>query len=329
MNDEHLKGTLQDLYEQIPCGYIFTLPDGTIVRANQTFLGLTGYERHELVSETRFQDLLTTPSRVFYENQYAPLLRMQGFVKEVALDLRCSDRSVLPVLVNSVQRLDEHGQPVLVASAIFDATHRRQYERELLLERRKAEELAAIVAFSSDAILSVSPDGVIQSLNSGGERLFGRPATAVLGRNLRELLTPTGGDAEWERLMQELHAGRAVLADMVGTDADDHRVEVSAALTPLTGLIGDVSTISAVIRDISRQREAERLQQEFLAMASHELRHPVAAIKGYAQLMQRRGSYSERGVETIVAQAARLERLIDDLMVASQIEAERLDLRLV
>ncbi len=64
-------------------------------------------------------------------------------------------------------------------------------------------------------------------------------------------------------------------------------------------------------------------------MASHELRHPVTAIKGYAQLMRRRGAYSERGVETIFAQAERLERLIDDLMMAAQIEARRLDLHMV
>jgi signal transduction histidine kinase len=64
-------------------------------------------------------------------------------------------------------------------------------------------------------------------------------------------------------------------------------------------------------------------------MVSHELRNPVAAIRGYAQLMRRRASYSEQGVETIVAQADQLARLIDDLLLASQIESDRLDLRLV
>ena len=101
LSDDVLREALQELYEQAPCGFIITLPDGTFTRVNQTFLGLTGYEQHELVSAARFQDLLTLPSMVFYENQYAPLLRMQGAVKEVAFDLRRKGRSPLPVLLNS------------------------------------------------------------------------------------------------------------------------------------------------------------------------------------------------------------------------------------
>jgi signal transduction histidine kinase len=76
------------------------------------------------------------------------------------------------------------------------------------------------------------------------------------------------------------------------------------------------------------RRAVERLQQEFLAMTSHELRNPVAAIKGQAQLMRRRGRYNRSGVDMIVAQADQLGRLIDDLLLASQIEADRLELRL-
>ena len=62
-------------------------------------------------------------------------------------------------------------------------------------------------------------------------------------------------------------------------------------------------------------------------MATHELRNPVTGIRANAQLMRRRARYSERAVDAIVAQADRLGRLIDDLLLASQIEADRLELR--
>ncbi|HEV2126122.1 MAG TPA: PAS domain-containing protein, partial [Chloroflexota bacterium] len=61
MNDDSLKEVLHELYEQAPCGYIFTLLNGTIIRVNQTFLTWTGYTRGELVASKRFQDLLTIP----------------------------------------------------------------------------------------------------------------------------------------------------------------------------------------------------------------------------------------------------------------------------
>ena len=328
MNDDLLSETLQELYDQAPCGYIFTLPDGTLTRVNQTFLTMTGYARDELVPSKRFQDLLTVPGKVFYENQYAPLLRMQGSVQEVAFDLVRTGGDRLPVLVNSVQRADEDGRPLLVASTVFGATHRRQYEQELLAARRRVEQLAAIVTDAGDAILTASPDGVVESWNAGAERLFGCAARDAIGQNLRDFFAQPGGNVDWTGIMGELRAGRTVHLDTVALRADGRQVDVSVGLTPHMGLLGELGDMALIIRDVSERRALERLRHEFLAMASHELRNPVAAIKGHAQLMRRRGAYSEQSVNTIVAQADQLQRLIDDLLLASQIEADRLDLRM-
>lgn len=72
---------LEDLYERAPCGYLSTLPDGTITRVNQTFLDLTGLSRPALLGLRRVQDLVTTPGRVYFETHVWPLLRLQGQVK--------------------------------------------------------------------------------------------------------------------------------------------------------------------------------------------------------------------------------------------------------
>ena len=80
-----------ELYENAPCGYLTTRPDGTIARVNRTFLRWTGYDREALLAGRRFQDLLTVPGRIFYETHFAPLLRLQGEVREVAFDLRLED----------------------------------------------------------------------------------------------------------------------------------------------------------------------------------------------------------------------------------------------
>ena len=125
-----------ELYEDAPCGYLSTVPGGEIVRVNRTLLGWTGYARDELLGR-RFQDLLTAGGRIYHETHYAPLLRMQGAVREIALELICADGRRLPVLVNSVLRTDGDGRPTLVRTTIFDATHRRTYERELLLARER------------------------------------------------------------------------------------------------------------------------------------------------------------------------------------------------
>lgn len=129
----------EDLYDNAPCAYLSTLPDGTIAKANATFLTWTGFTREELVGRRRFQDLLAPGDRIFHETHYAPALRIQGQVREIAVELVGSSGARLPVLVNSVLKRDADGNPVAIRTAIFDATERRSYERELLEARRHAE----------------------------------------------------------------------------------------------------------------------------------------------------------------------------------------------
>jgi len=133
----------EELYENAPCAYLSTAPDGTIAKVNATFLAWTGYRRDELIGIRRFQDLLAPGDRIFHETHVAPMLRLQGHVREIAVELvgRSGDR--LPALVSSVLKRDGSGAPLAVRTAVFDATERRAYEQELLAARRRAEESEA------------------------------------------------------------------------------------------------------------------------------------------------------------------------------------------
>jgi PAS domain S-box-containing protein len=129
---------LADLFENAPCGYLSLKPSGAIFRANATFSSWTGFPAEELAGK-RFQDLLTIAGRIFYETHFAPLLRMQGFFNEVALDIVGRAGQPLPVLVNAVERRDDAGNLLFVRMTIFNASDRRAYERELLSARAAAD----------------------------------------------------------------------------------------------------------------------------------------------------------------------------------------------
>jgi sigma-B regulation protein RsbU (phosphoserine phosphatase) len=145
--DEFYSALLEDdpeeLYDNAPCAYLSTHPDGTILKVNATFLAWTGYDRESLVGLRRFPDLLAPGDRIFHETHVAPLLRMQGHVREIAVEVVCRSGARLPALVNSVLKRDAAGEPMAVRTAVFDATERRAYERELLAARRRAEESEA------------------------------------------------------------------------------------------------------------------------------------------------------------------------------------------
>ena len=140
--DELLSDSAEELFEEAPCGYVTTELDGTIVRVNRTFERWTGHDRSDLLGRRKLQDLLTGGGRIYHETHYAPLLRMQGAVREIALDVVRADGSRLPTLMNSVMRADAEGRPRVIRTTIFDATDRRRYERELVLARERERDTA-------------------------------------------------------------------------------------------------------------------------------------------------------------------------------------------
>lgn len=134
-----LEDSAEDLYENAPCGYLSTLLDGKIAKVNTTLLNWLGYQRGDLVGRKQFSDLLTVGGRLYHETHFAPLLRMQGEISGIALELKAADGSRLPVLVTSTVKTGSDGEPLLIRTTLFDARDRRAYEEELLRARKESE----------------------------------------------------------------------------------------------------------------------------------------------------------------------------------------------
>ena len=147
-----------DLYEHAPCGYCSCLPDGTLVKLNQTLLGWLGYTRAELVARRTLPQLLTVGGQLHYEMHCAPLLLMRGEVREVSYSLRRRDGSTLPVLLNAVLRRDADGQPLVVRVTLFDITDRRKYEQELLRAKVQAEEQREQLHLQNEQLVRINAD---------------------------------------------------------------------------------------------------------------------------------------------------------------------------
>ncbi len=128
------------LYEHAPCGLLLTDDDGLLLRANATFCDWLGVACEALVGKRRFQDLLTVGGRIFHQTQWMPLLRMQGSVAEVKLDVVRAGDTPLPMVMNAIRR--QRGGTTVHEIALFVAKDRHAYERELLAARKRAEELA-------------------------------------------------------------------------------------------------------------------------------------------------------------------------------------------
>jgi PAS domain S-box-containing protein len=210
-----------------------------------------------------------------------------------------------------------------------------------------AEELGAILDTTAEGIVMFDAEGNINSCNRSAEALFGYDGPELAQRNLAELFAPESQPAVMDYLEGIKGSGVASLLD--------HGREVlgrvrGGGLIPLSMTIGRTRTdgpnFFAVFRDLSQSKKSEgELQQarrladraanakaDMLARISHEVRTPLNAIIGFAEVMigERFGALgNERYVEymkDIRASGERVIAIINDLLDLSRIETGKLDL---
>jgi sigma-B regulation protein RsbU (phosphoserine phosphatase) len=128
----------RELFESAPCGYLTIGSDGRITKVNATLTAWTGFEADKFVGR-RLHQFLSMAGRIYYETHIAPLLRMQGFFNEFALDFETAAGERLPVIANAAERRDVDGGLLFTAVVVIKATDRRRYERQLVDSRSELQ----------------------------------------------------------------------------------------------------------------------------------------------------------------------------------------------
>lgn len=232
-----------------------------------------------------------------------PLLRMN----HVALGLAQGDFSQR-VTVNSS---DEVG--VLGTSLNYLSEQLHINITALSVEKEKVE---SILRGMSDGVITIDTSGNIILINPPAEKLLRYPILQI-GNALK-------GHKELGQLME--------LAEQVLKTKEDTRGEIkigeqtlAVRVSPLFHYEGNtIIGLIMVLQDITKERKLEEMRREFIANVSHELRTPVTLIQGYSEaLIDLEGSpeQKESFVRTIIDEAHRLKRLVEELLELSRIEA--------
>jgi PAS domain S-box-containing protein len=322
--DGLLEEGVEELYEQAPAAYMSSLPDGTLVRVNETLLRWTGHDRGELIGRRRFHDLLAPGARIYFETHYAPLLEMQGSISGIAVELVGTEGRRIPVLMSSLLVRDDAGRARVVRTTAFDASDRQRYERELLRARADAEARAAAavaLAHVVEGVVLVGEDGEVQVLNPAAEAIFGVSAVAVIGRPAAAALDG------WRELAARLVVASAdetspalVVPFVRGLDERWLSVAVVAA--------GSATVYT--VRDVTSERRLDQLRSDIVTIVSHELRTPLTGVFGAAETLQARSaSLSEDARASLlgmmVDQSRRLAKILDQILLASQLDNDNLE----
>lgn len=196
-------------------------------------------------------------------------------------------------------------------------------------------ELEAVLAGIGDGVIVVDTEAHLLLMNPVAARVFGL-SSPPLGVGLAELVP---GDEVLQVLEETATSGLVVVRELpiasagLGTDGQPRTFQALAApLFRPTEAGEEVSGVVTVLRDISAQKELERMKSNFLSVVSHELKTPLHSIKGFVDiiLMGKTGPVTELQrdfLTTVKEQTGHLQRLIEDLLEFSRLESGQIKLR--
>lgn len=212
---------------------------------------------------------------------------------------------------------------------LIDITSLKQAESKLA-------ELSEIVEHSDDAIFRQDVDGTIRTWNRGAERLFGRAAAKILGGHV-EILGLRCTDIDVEQMLKLVECGQSLEhVDALYAQKDGTVSDVALSLSPIRDTLGNVIGASTIARDVTKHKQAEgkvreavRRRDEFLAMLSHELRNPLAAVLNATNLLSEAGGdrdATSEATDVIDHNVRHVARILDDLLDVSRITNDKINL---
>jgi PAS domain S-box-containing protein len=246
------------LFDHAACALLLTAADGVILRANGTACIWLGYTEDELVGKLRMHDLLPVGARLFYHTHCQPILQAQGSVAEIQVDLRNRRQERLPMLINISRRQEADG--TVDHWALFKASDRRAYERELLAARKAAE--AALEARRS-------AEAELKKLNAQLSVADRRKDEflATLSHELRNPLAP-------------MRSALDVLKLKFGQGTDNRLLQAfDRQLRHLTRLVDDLMEVSRITQGRMQLRRAPVELSALVHGAAHDLAATMDAAR--------------------------------------------------
>lgn len=298
-----------------------TLPSHPIIYANSGFEQITGYEVHEVLGlNPRFlhgtdadQPGLTVLRQAIKEGRRAQTV-MRNYRKNGSLYY--IELSISPVL-------NQEGVLTHFIGIQADISDRVAAEQVL---RLRTERLNAVFDLSPDGFVVLDKRGEVTIVNPAFEAMTGMSAADMVGQSR---------DVFEDQLMSQCQSREDETSDS-DKDADRNAYTTRELLhlhTPCQRTLvrrirhgGSHDETVMYFRDVTHEREVDRMKSEFLAMAAHELRTPMVSIFGFTELLLKRQFKDEHRkdmLETIHRQASILINLVNELLDLARIEARR------
>lgn len=248
-----------------------------------------GYKKNELKDNFETFEKLLYPEdkeRVLdYVNKY-----LKGEVKNYNIEFRMIHKKggIRWVLAKGAAIHDEKGKPYRMAGSHSDITLRKQFERELLEEKRELEKFKLAVENASDHIVITDENGICMYMNKAAERITGFKKKEILGKkvgskdNWGGLMKKNDYEELWRVIKKEK---KVFYGELKNKRKNGERYDALASISPIVDENKKVIFFIGIEHDITKEKEIDRVKTEFVSLASHQLRTPLSSINWYAEML--------------------------------------------
>jgi len=312
------------LYENAPCGYFSFTPSGQIIKVNKTLLDWLGYDREQIIYTLKFIDLISRGGRIYYEMFYFPLLQLQSAVNEINFDFVRKDGSRFPALINSTVIRSDRAELLAINATVYDITDRKRYEAELLEAKKLADAERSRFEFLSDfipdMIWTASAEGKLNYVNKRFRDFFTLPETIIDIANIFHKVHARDRHLLLSSWVKAIRTGRDYQTQVRLLDGMGDFQWYLVRAVAFKNREGEVIKWMGASTNINTHVTAIEKLDEFISVASHELKTPITALLGSLQLMQKFKD-SESGIKMmprLIEQSHRstvkINELVSDLL---------------
>lgn len=329
------------MFNELPCGVIITDKSLCIEYINDWVVTKLCLDQSALPEH--FEDILPPASKVFCQTYMLPMVIKDGFVNELFVNLKSQDSRDIAVFIHA--NTVHHAHKEYLQWVITPASQRAEFEKELIHQRRQAEDFArqadearsllqSILDGVRDvAILATSPAGDILFASKGAEILFKQSRVIIERSNLLDSLQlpcqskrDTHDPSYASRLSVELTNFETMLCV---DKSPDIPVEVQLRHLKVAYNKSELGCV-VVLSDIAQKKIYQSLQDNFIANISHELRTPLTAIFGALTLLNadRKSNFSLQSrklLDSTLKNTQRLDSLVKTILEFSNLRTDNVD----
>lgn len=288
---------------------------------NKAFIKTYGYSREEVIGKhinlIRSEEM--SKDTALLESIRRDTLERGGWQGEIYNQRK--DGTVFPVMLSTSLLYNEKGTPIASIGVARDITDRKEWEKELYQSR---ERLNIILHSIGNGVIVLDALGKVIIYNDKALELLNIPTSFKNHPPIKDFLIHT--EHQGEALLSSLSKESFSNLELIVTEPDYRILYVTGST------FQDVDRKSAgkvfILRDVTKEREIDRMKTDFVSSVSHELRTPLTAIMGFSNTILRNESMSEETkhefIEIIYNESKRLARLIEDVLSISKIESEKI-----